>query len=513
MPPPLATCAPHTNPHYSYGKGDSDGLPSCSQPNDLADPCGFHPLLLRRVPSASLYPEEMLAQWSSNLVQPSVVHSDANDDNIYTKNSPQCHSVPSNNPNGHGTSHQALLRPTSLLPPAPRFTRSLSDTGKVECRLISTGSSKCHETNTDSTSTAESEPLKRLTAQIGDVSLEQETLSTPPTSPITPVPSLTTSCQSRSSFAISDRSPCTAVDSSQNYFESLLPQDSDNVMASSQGKYETSIDSRAHGIRSPLSRPLLYQEDPLCWALQPTNLSSGSNLGPSRHILHSELGATTSHLPHVFERQKEVSYIDWDDEDDHRSYRSPLMRIKKSFTDLRAAERFIAEANVQVRRRNIRTRRQMTTNGLSNLQHDETREANRQYCHNRQSVNMSKDKSSLAPRSSKLRKRPSTNMSPPAQPRITSRTVTLDQPLTKGIDGTRCEDNDTLSALPHDTSVLAPPTPPSTGKRKRANTTTSERSEEVQKKKKPKLGVVGKLVSRLLGAKKGRSSTFSDLSR
>ncbi|OAL35650.1 hypothetical protein AYO20_05031 [Fonsecaea nubica] len=513
MPLPLATCEPHTNPHYSYGKGDSDGLPSCSQPYDLADPCGFHPLLLHRVPSASLYPEEMLEQWSSNLVQPSVVHSDANDDNIYTKNSPQCPSAPSNNTYGNGTSHRALLRPTSLLPPAPRFTRPLSDTGKVECRLISTGSSICHDTNTNSTSTVESEALKRLTAQIGDVSLEQDTLSTPPTSPITPVPSLTTSCQSRSSFAISDSSPCTAVDSSRNYFESLLPQDSDNAMVSSKGTYETSIGSRAHGIKSPLSSPLLYQEDPLCRALQPTNLSSGSNLGLPRHILHSELGATTSNLPQAFERQKEVSYIDWDDEDDHRNYRSPLMRIKKSFTDLRAAERFIAEANVQVRRRNIRTWRQMTTNGLSDLQHDETREANRQYRHNRPSVNMlSKDESGLAPLSSKLRKRPSTNLSPQGEPRITSRAMTLERNLVKGIDGTRCEDNNTLSVLPRDTGVLAPPTPPSIGKRKRANTTTSEQSGEVQKKK-PKLGVVGKLVSRLLGAKKGRSSTFSDMNR
>ncbi|OQU96456.1 hypothetical protein CLAIMM_02537 [Cladophialophora immunda] len=359
--------------------------------------------------------------------------------------------------------------------------------------------------NTNSTSTAKNELLEQLTAQVGDISIEPEGLSTVPTSPITLVPSLTNSRHSRSSFSISEGSPCTAAGSPKNYFESFLPHNSHGAVASPKMTYEASVGSGIYSINPPpQSNPRLFQDGQLCWTPQPTNLSSGSKYPPAQHLPNSDDSTTTTQLPQGFEGHKEVSYIDWDDEDDRRRHYSPLLRIKKSFTDLRAAERFIADANARMRI-NLSQRKEAKWD-VPDAQRHEAYDAyqisgrHRQPTHSAQSTPLPvREENSLTRFSSKLRKRPNANFRSHGQPRVTALVGMSQQRADKGIESTRSDG--ILSAPPRDTAI--PPTPPSTGKRKRANTMTSERSREVQKKK-VKLGVVGKLVTRLLVSKRER---------
>ncbi|OAL27304.1 hypothetical protein AYO22_03579 [Fonsecaea multimorphosa] len=361
-----------------------------------------------------------------------------------------------------------------------------------------------HDLNTNSTSTAKSELLNHLTAKLGDISLEQEALPTSPTSPITPVPSLTNSRHSRSSSAISEGSPYRALASTNDCYEMFLPHDPDSLMAHPKRTYEANVGSGVRSINPPLPNTLLYQDNQLCWTPPPNNLPNRSKILTLQAFPDSDVGATTDHWPRSFEGEKEVSYIDWDDEGGRRRYQSPLRRIKKSFTDLRAAERFISEA--KVRNRIYLPRHQDTTEHMTNAQRHEVCEANHVFAPHQQarpspsSTPMLMEEEKTLPRpSAKLRKKPSTKFSCQTPSKMTSRTKTFKQKIGKGSESTKSEC--ALLAPARDTGI--PPTPPSTGKRKRANTTTSERSREAQTKK-LRLGVVGKLVTRLLGAKEER---------
>ncbi|OAP58115.1 hypothetical protein AYL99_07205 [Fonsecaea erecta] len=469
---------------------------------DVSDPASSYPLFFHRVPSASLYPEEMLAPWSSNPSQ-TFLSTHANDYNIRTTTDRKRPSATSTSEHGNWLTEQSHLRPPSLLPPAPQLNRPLTDTTKVECRLISPTLSTFQSMNANSTSTAKSGLLKQVTAQLGDISLEYETLSSPPTSPITPVPSLTNSHRSRSSFAISEGSPCTAAGSPQDHFARFLPQDSDSAMVPPKRMYEANVYSGICNINPPLPKPPLCQDYQLYCAHQPTDLSRGSNFPPPQHLPNSDLAPVPTHMP----RPQEVSYIDWDDEDGRKRYYSPLRRIKKSLSDLRAAERFISEAHVR-KRINLPPHKN-TTRNVPHAQRREADETNawigrhqKQPCHSPPSTAFSaRDEKSLPRLSSRLRKRPrTTKFSPPSQSRMMPQTKTSPQIVNNRAKNIKANDTSSTPAPPPRDTVI-PLTPPSTGKRKRANTTTSEPSREAQKKKKLRLGVVGKLVKRLLGAR------------
>ncbi|EXJ73131.1 uncharacterized protein A1O5_04280, partial [Cladophialophora psammophila CBS 110553] len=315
---------------------------------DFSVPGPFNSLLVHRVPSASLYPEEMLAQWSPRPPQPSSIHAHTDGDNICTRRGTESSSVSSLIEYDDWLSDQSCHRPPSLLPPAPQLNRTPSDTVKVECRLSSPEPPPgCRERNTDSTPTTKRELQHQLTAQLGGVSLEQQTLSTPPISPVTPVPSLTNSHRSDSSFAISQSSPCTAVGSSEDYFESFLVDNSHGVIALHKRTGEANTGSGIRSITSPLPNSLLYQNTQLGQVPRAANLLSGSKFVAPQPLPNPDFGATAIHLPQGSQEHHEVSYIDWDDDDSSRHHNSPLTRIKKSFTDLRAAERFISEANIR----------------------------------------------------------------------------------------------------------------------------------------------------------------------
>ncbi|KIW96489.1 uncharacterized protein Z519_03558 [Cladophialophora bantiana CBS 173.52] len=501
MSRPLVKGEPHINLHYTCGKGDSREQPLFSDLYDFSVPGPFNSLLLHRVPSASLYPEEMLAQWSPRPPQPPFIHAHTDDDNICTRRGTERSSISSLIEYGDRLSEQSCHRPPSLLPPAPQLNRTPSDTIKVECRLSSPEPPLgCHERNTDSTPRTQRELLHQLTAQLGGISLEQETLLTPPTSPVTPVPSLTNSHRSDSSFAISESSPCPAVGSSKDYFESLLADNSHDVMVPHKRTGEANTGSGIRSITPPLPNSLLYQNTQLGRVPQATNLLSGSKFVPPQPLPNPDFGVTAIHLPQGSQEHHEISYIDWDDDDSSRHHNSPLTRIKKSFTDLRAAERFISEANI--RKKGNLTPRKESRGSISKVQDREVCKASRvsrqhqQRPYSPRSTLSLKEESSLTRLSSRLRKKPSIKLLSHSLSKTTPRTETSERKTTQMVESIKPDG--LLSAPPRNTTT--PPASPSMGNKKRANKMTSERWKEAQKKK-VKFAVLGRQVMRLLGSK------------
>ncbi|EXJ63696.1 hypothetical protein A1O7_00031 [Cladophialophora yegresii CBS 114405] len=170
----------------------------------------------------------------------------------------------------------------------------------------------------------------------------------------------------------------------------------------------------------------------------------------SRPTPFPDVTATTIHLPQYPTGSQEVSYIEWDDDDGRRG-KSAFERIKKSFTDLRAAERYITEVG-------HRTQAAGTPPGsptfavVSGI--------------DRAPVAILEPGAIKSQTPLKLRKKASTR-------------------------------NISTSARRSDTTDA---TPPSTCKRKRTNTTSSQRSWGLQKKSKD--ATVGQFVWDLIGARK-----------
>jgi hypothetical protein len=175
-----------------------------------------------------------------------------------------------------------------------------------------------------------------------------------------------------------------------------------------------------------------------------------------------DINATAIHLPQSPQGSQEVSYIEWDDDDD-RYGKSALGRIKKSFTDLRAAERYITEASTRSRTQAASTGHEAPISAVGRKLSDTSSGFNLS------PVVALEQRSTNIQTPTKLRKKASTkNISKSAR-----------------------------------SSNTAPSTPPSTGKRKRTNTMNSQRSRDVQKKSKN--GLVGKFVRALIGARKENS--------
>jgi hypothetical protein len=226
---------------------------------------------------------------------------------------------------------------------------------------------------------------------------------------------------------------------------------------------------RAHS--SPTSSPALYQEARLGWGDVDASTKFSSyppRLVPTPEvILNPDIHTTVIRPPGSSAQQsQEVSYIEWDDEEDKRSD-SPFFRLKKSFTDLRAAERYLKDANVK--------------NRLY---------AGRPYEEAPPSIT---PVSSTRSKTFTTGQNPTNVLAPPRQRKSSA---------SKKLSG----ETDTTSP-PRASAVVSVATPHPAGKRKRGNTANSSRrhSREVQKKK-AKTDLMGNLVRKLLGGKKDRRS-------
>ncbi|KIW74000.1 hypothetical protein PV04_02072 [Phialophora macrospora] len=438
------------NPHFTYEKSPTKGAVFYPDLHDSRTLSPCQSLLLHRVPSASLYPEEMLAQWSS---------SQSNSISRYSSEGTERSSNATLVDFGDWVSGQSHDRPLSLLPPAPQLNRlPPSDAGRVECRLSSsTTQLSDHTTKRISDQSTTPEQLHDLSTQLQEVSFSRPVISPPPTRPITPVPSLTTSDYSRSSFG-TESSTCTMIGSPYQQLLSTPLSPSAGNMGMSIGKpFEGVIyGSRIHNVSSP--PPSL--PDHRNGSIDRVNLRADASRGfPYRPTPIRDMNATAIHLPQSPKCSQEVSFIEWDDDDD-RYGKSALCRIKKSFTDLRAAERYITEASTRSRTQAMGTAHEAPT-------------------------------SAARPR---LSDTGSGCDFPPV--------VTLEQRRTNTQTPTKLRKKASTKNLSKSarSSNTAPPTPPSIGKRKRADTLSSQRSRDVQKK--TKNGLVEKFVRAFTGARK-----------
>ena len=445
------------NPHFTPEKDLDRGIAFSSYLSDSKHSSPCESLLSHRVPSASLCLEDMLAQWP--VTSPQQLHSAKRLSPTVTDRSSTATLVEF----GDWIVEQSQNRPPSVLLPAPQLLRlPSSDTGKVECRLSSPTTPLAKETAPDRV--ASREQLHNLSAQLREVSVSTKSISSPSTREVTPVPSLTASIQSESSFGGPETSPCTTVCLPKDRFLSPPRALSSKQMARTK-KAVADIGCNIHirNISPPIPSPVRPQNERYGWANLPADPSRNSSYFPSRPVPQPDVNITESSLPRPSQEWKEISYMDWDDDDGAKHGDSALHRIKKSFTDLRAAERYISEANTRSKVEVAKATQESSGRISTEPPHDH---------------NMGRDS-------------PPT---PKSKPHPVHGSIRL-QPKHGAKHVSRC-------AHAHDD--LVPCTPPSTGKRKRSVAATTGAAQHLpdQQKKKRRKAAVGDLVRRLLRAKK-----------
>lgn len=484
MSRPSTGCGVHLNPHFAYDKGVAEDHLTYSNLYKFSDTTPKGSLPFHPVPSTTLHAEEMLVR---GFTSPS--HQIPLTNN-FSRGDTERSSVATLVDFAEWISGQSHGRSPSLLPPAPRLTRLPPvASGPVECRLSSSPPLiKDYDQSTAASRGSTPRKLSSLSAQLEDISLTSDGISTTSTRPITPVPSLTNSNYSGSSIGTPDHSSPLVFRSPTGHSSSFLTNRTcrDMATATKESLDGLGASRRIRNVSSPLPSPSLYQDSRCGWTTLPADPSRHSSYLPSRPVPSPEINTTTVHLPQPSQHSQEISFIDWDDGDGKRGD-SALVRLKKSFTDLRAAERYIADAS---------SRRKLHQNGEHQHAHATltTYQRRPSACSIPSSpIPYSSDQTTTVSHRSaraKLSKKLSTkNMatSPSQQQHI----ATLQPDVAPA-----------LPALPnlHDTATV-PSTPPSTGKRKRTSTLTSQRSQGPEKKK-AKNGVVRRLVHRLLRTKK-----------
>ena len=441
----------HMNPHFRHKKEvDEDGA-SYTRFHDCTTSDSCDSLLLHRVPSASLYLEDMIAQMpTTTSSQPQSIRSSSLE-------TARRSSVTTLVDLGDWTTSHCHSRPPSLLPPAPGLVRLVSsETGKVECRLSSptTPATECTALDT----TAARDQLPNLSAQLQDVPFSAGSASALLARPVTPVPSLTTWHRSQSSFGF-ETSPCSTVCSPKDTQPNPPSDMSANTMSrTKKPTQEVIFGQHIRNISPPSQGPPSHCDDCHGLICLPVDPSRNSSYLPSRPVPTPDMTSAAPGLCQSSQDSAEVSYIEWDDEDKAASD-SALHRLKKSFADLRAAERCITEASMKTQ-----------TEAAKAVQDSPSPVSTRR--------DFSNSKRSTA-----------------------STVIAVEKRLIPTVNLRKKASTKNISALMRPLDVFGPSTPSSTGKRRRTNTMDSQRSQVLQKKK-PKSNAVGKLVRRLLGAKR-----------
>lgn len=272
----------------------------CSHLYNLSDSTSFDSHLLPQVPSPSLPLEEMLGLWPSSQGD---ISSSTDKECEVSLLGTRRDSVATLVNFGDWVLGQSRNRASSLLPPAPLLydNPSVSEHAGVDCHLMSPAPSTTTQDLLErgaiaGTLNGSCSPLHEATVKTGNTSSSN-------TRPTTPVPSLSHSHYSSSSVSsIEQASPDHAL----------------------MGR-EPAFGPDGANMRSPTGDK---------------SIADTYEMRPS-----DDIDYLLPRLPDIrtSTHQPEVSYIDWDDGDDLRS-QSRLARMKKSFADLRAAERYIFEA-------------------------------------------------------------------------------------------------------------------------------------------------------------------------
>jgi hypothetical protein len=277
-----------------------------------------------------------MAQWS-----PSLSHQfNAQPKSLVTATEREiCHSTTSTS-----TTRRLRDRPPSLLPPPPQLERPhSSDTIKVECRLSSGAASEvvAPSTPVDRTSTTK---VQDLSDRLREASVSNDDLTGSRSLSTTPVSSLPTSNYSRSSLNGTDHSPCKTISPLRRPLEPPLPfYASRSMVTTREVLANIQVTPHVTSISSPLSSPTMFQDAKTGIVSLPADPARNSSYLPHRPVPDSHVNTAVLHLPQSSQDSGETSYFDWDD--DGEKGPSALSRMKKSFTDLRAAERSISDAS------------------------------------------------------------------------------------------------------------------------------------------------------------------------
>lgn len=482
--------------------------PSTSETYDL--------LLLHQVPSPSLCLEEMLDLCAHGPKPPSINCGPRKVVSFCPPGYGDRSSVATLVEFGEWVSKQAQNRPPSLLPPPPDVLLRnplISNTDSVECRLpSSTKYPSGYERKSDSKQSVSSIQLQSLSSRLDELSVQSGIPSTPPARSITPVPSLTNSQYSScTSSAAAAESPFSTKNSPISDIEnaSCGPSSSRATQRTARHNGTFSFDWKSASLG-------LKEDSMLVFPSPPSVPVDRERHTPHRPVPDLEYNTTRiqDHILLQIGDQPEVSYIDWDDdENSNRRGESRLARMKKSLNDLRVAERFISEANVrriahlaketqhsvgnpepavfndpqcarEYQSQDLTLGRKLT---VSDIHHPTIRE-----CRRSAWLEQERLRTQAA---AKLRKRSTNN------PSHTDGRSTLVAQNNKEAKPSNYMVSDSEGATTHATTSGSTIKPPSKGKRKRSGTTASQ-----GRCKTARLGVVGRWVKRVLGCENDHSA-------
>ncbi|KAL2423661.1 hypothetical protein ABEF95_002704 [Exophiala dermatitidis] len=251
-------------------------------------------------------------------------------------------------------STQAYKRSPSLLPPAPCLSGQINlmqNPTSVDCQLSSTAAAvkgRIPMPSIDGGHYSHEDLIFQTTR-----SNSQCQESFPETErPNTPVPSLTHSRHSTSSSGLESSPPI------YNIFHDQLSTPSDRFPyidmeecfqvkspAGKPGDSKSTLHRR--DTCTPFSLASTYPEAAFGQGIPTYPPGPAAESLPSRTVLRPNQNPSTL-MPTIFPTQAEVSYIDWDDDENDGCYhRSRLSRLKRSFVDMRTAERCIQDANAK----------------------------------------------------------------------------------------------------------------------------------------------------------------------
>lgn len=301
-------------------------------------------------------------------------HHQQNDKNSYSRYPNDRDSISTLVDFGNWISQQSHSRSSSLLPPTPKFLRQnifTSTSDSVECPLSSTAQGRYVSHSAEEQENAllgrstRPDQLETLRLELQHSSFSSNKTRGQTARTITPVPSLTYSQHSTvSSLAAEGDFPEIPV----SIFPSTTPESSPadrrpsmNHMAPEHLKHKADSTRHDHGPWSNITtvtNMMLYRDEILGHEFAETDPNQGSAHAqaqisqyplrpvPNPNFVEPQLQSRIAQ-PQIPRSENEVSYIDWDDDDEEerpRRSESRLARMKKSITDLRAAERFIADA-------------------------------------------------------------------------------------------------------------------------------------------------------------------------
>lgn len=322
----------------------------------------YDSLLFHPVPSPSLCLEEMLEWWPTSPQPPKRTQQQQqqpHDKHMRSRQNRDRDSISTLIDFGNWVSQQSHSRAPSLLPPTPESLRQdllhLKPVS-VECPLSSTAQGLSrhirHQENLVGHQTTNVDHLESLCVDLQLSSFASNESRRQTATTITPVPSLTYSHYSTASSLTADggfREAGTSVSST-----CLEASPAPREMAMNHHTLQA-LRNEAQPIYPNQDMPS-YQDDSCKHPPDDTNQRTAqaqAAIYPCQKVPNPNFDEPRlqpqNPQSHVVSSGNEVSYFDWDDEGEDRAHRgeSRLTRMMRSITDLRAAERFIADAATQ----------------------------------------------------------------------------------------------------------------------------------------------------------------------